>query len=803
MHDTSPTHARRRARLLRWLLRATAFAALTAIAAAAVFVIRVWPTAPGLPQLRELQAAKPSVLMSADGKVLTAYVRAQQEPVSLAQVSPQVVRALLATEDHRFYEHRGVDLPRAAAALVHTLAGDTQGGSTLTQQLARNLFPQEIGRARTLTRKLREAITALRIERAFSKEEILQTYLNTAPFLYNVVGIEMAARTYYDKPAAELNELESATLIGMLKGTRYYNPVLNPERALERRNVVLAQMVRHGMLQPARYEELRRMPLKVGLYRPAEPLGPAPHFAVHVRRWLSTWAQQHGYDLYRDGLVVQTTLDTRLQEAALRAVGSQAQALQAIADVEWSARSLRVASRSPGAYLRARAETEPFAHFWSSQPGLVAQFVRESPRFRELLSAGRSETEALHSLLDDSAFVARLKLDKTRLETGLVAMEPATGQVKAWVGSRDFAVDQYDHVAQAVRQPGSTFKPIVYGAALMAGYSEDRIYWDEPVELPLADGTVWRPTDMNGSTGMPMTMRDGLVHSRNTITAQVAHELGVQPIVSLARALGIERSPLDPVPSLALGTSPVSLLEMASAYATIAEQGLHHPPLTVTRITDRQGHVLAEFGAEPRRAMPSDAAVDLIDMMRGVVQEGTGTQVRSRFGLRGDLAGKTGTSQNYADGWFILMHPQLVTAAWVGFNDARVTMRSGHWGQGGHNAVLLVGEFFRSVLQQGQIDGSARFPAPRHPPSQQLPWVETYEERLQREPPGSVVDEDTAVPQDAEGIVIGNKASITTSRPADAPPKSAEELGQAMRRMGRDPETGVPILRSELERPTQ
>ncbi len=753
---------------------------------------RVWPTAPGLPELRELQAAQPTVLLSADGKVLTSFVRAQREPVPLDKVSPHVVRALLATEDQRFHEHRGIDPRRAVGALLHTLAGDTQGGSTLTQQLARNLFPEEIGRARTLTRKVREVITAMRIERAYTKNEILQSYLNSVPFLYNVVGIEMAARTYYDKPAIALDVLESATLIGMLKGTRYYNPVLNPERARARRNVVLAQMVRQRVLTQAEFEQLRDQPLTVGLHRPAEPLGPAPHFAVQARRWLVAWAEQHGHDLYRDGLIVHTTIDTRLQEAALRAVEKQADALQAVADVEWSARPLRVASASPEAYVRARVKAEPFAHFWSSQRGLVNQWVRESPRFRQALARHGSEVAAVRALLDDEAFMAQLKRDKTRLETSLVAIDPTTGQVKAWVGSRDFAVDQYDHVAQAARQPGSTFKPIVYGAALEAGFTQDRIYWDDPVEIPLTDGSVWRPSDMSGATGMPMTLRDGLVFSKNTITAQLAQEVGVQPIVSLARALGIEQSRLDPVPSLALGTSPVSLLEMASAYATIAEQGQYRKPVSIARITDRHGRVLAEFGGETRRAMSPDAALDLIDMMRGVVQQGTGTQVRSRFRLAGDLAGKTGTSQNNADGWFILMHPQLVTAAWVGFNDSRVTMRSDHWGQGGHNAVLLVGEFFKNALKQGHVDGKASFPPPPHPAPPPLSWFAEGESLLQREPPGAIHADDAAVRQNTQGIVIGDKASIATSRRADAPPKSAQELEQALRRMGRDPVTGVP-----------
>jgi penicillin-binding protein 1A len=271
-------------------------------------------------------------------------------------------------------------------------------------------------------------------------------------------------------------------------------------------------------------------------------------------------------------------------------------------------------------------------------------------------------------------------------------------------------------VVQAARQPGSTFKPIVYAAALERGITPDHPYMDAVMNIKAADGTVWRPTDMSGTTGRQMTLRDGLVYSKNTITAQVMQDVGVSPIVKLARDLGVRQSKLASVPSIALGTSPVTLLEMVNAYATIAAQGEYRKPVVVKRILDRDGQVLAEFGKDaPEHALSPAAAVTLIDMMRGVVNRGTGTAVRYRFGINSDVAGKTGTTQNNADGWFILMHPNLVAGAWVGFNDTRVTMRSNYWGQGGHNAILIVGDFFKTALDSGKLDGAALFPGGHKP----------------------------------------------------------------------------------------
>ncbi|MEY4563160.1 MAG: hypothetical protein RLZZ618_2437 [Pseudomonadota bacterium] len=686
-------------------------------ASLAVYIGVLVKQAPSVGELKDARVAQPSKLVTADGQTLGFFQRDKQERVTLDKVSPFVIQALIATEDRRFRDHRGVDIRRTLSAVLHTATGDMQGGSTITQQLARNMFPEEIGRARSLHRKAKEMITALRIERVYTKDQILESYLNNVPFFYNVVGIEMAARTYYGVPAIELNELQSATLVGMLKGTQYYNPVRHPERALQRRNVVLSQMHKRGVLTPVKLRELSAQPLKVRLNEQPVVDAAAPHFASRARKWAADWADTHDYDLYADGLVIETTLDSRLQTAATRAVQAQGQLLQKVADTEWGQAALRVPGGGAASYTLVDRKAEPFGHFWRQNASLLQTFARDTPEFKKARDSGQSDADALEAVLTDTDVVSRLKRARSRLEVGFVAIEPLSGEVKAWVGSRDFEADQYDHVGQAERQPGSTFKPFVYGAALESGIGPERTYMDTPVEISLgAGGQTWKPTDMTGTSGLPITLRDGLIYSKNTITAQVMQEVGVNRTISLARALGVTESKLDPVPSLALGTSPVTLLEMVSAYASIAQLGTRHTPVYVKRILDREGRVIASFGAESSRAMSADSAVELIDMLRGVVQRGTGTQVKSRFGVSADVAGKTGTTQNNTDGWFILMHPNLVAGAWVGFNDTRVTMRSNYWGQGGHNAILIVGDFFRAALKEKLVDAKATFPPSRRPP---------------------------------------------------------------------------------------
>lgn len=710
---------------------------ILSVAAVGVYIAHLIPNTPNIAGLTNKRIAEPSMLFSADGTQLATFSQRRQERVELSQVSSYVIQALVATEDHRFYDHHGVDIGRLLSAVFRTARGDTQGGSTITQQLARNIFPEEIGRSRTIERKLKEIITAIRIERAYSKDQILETYLNTVPFLYNVLGIEMAARTYYDKSAAELNVLESATLIGMLKGTSYYNPVLNPGRAMKRRNVVLGQMVKHGSLTQQDMQAMRDQPLQVKLNRPADAIGSAPHFAAYLRKWLIEWAEKNSYSLYADGLMVYTTIDDHLQQAATEAVEQQAQMLQNIADVEWGQSHVHVASHTPTDYAGLRKRTEPFRYFWNTRRGLLDAFIRETPEYRSAVAAGQREADVLAKLKSNDKFMHQLQVAKTRLQAGFVAMDPATGEVKAWVGSRDFDDDQFDHVAQAARQPGSTFKPLVYGAALEMGMQPNHAYQDVPVAIRSDDGSVWRPTDMSGASGRWMSMREGLMYSKNSITAQVYRDVGLPSIINLAQAAGINQSKLNAVPSLSLGTSPVTLLEMVTTYSTIARAGEYRMPLMVKRITDRKGNVLAEFNPPTSRAMSQETAVQLIDMMRGVVRQGTGQAVKTQFGILADVAGKTGTTQNNTDGWFILMHPNLVAGAWVGFNDSRVTMRSDYWGQGGHNAVLIVGDFFKDVLRSKLIDVKAQFPRPG--PSLMVDatsdWMKPYDVASDQQPP--------------------------------------------------------------------
>ena len=694
------------------------------------YAVLLIPFTPGISDIRKARIDRPAVLISADGKRLAILKPMNREWVRLNQISPHVINALIATEDHRFYRHYGVDLWRAATGALRAFIGDLEGGSTLTQQLARNLYPEQVGRKRTITRKIKETITAIKIEYAYTKKEILETYLNTIPFLYNAFGIEMAARTYFDKPAQKLTILESATLIAMLKGTSYYNPVLNPERALRRRNVVLSQMVKRGALGQADFDRLKIRPIRLDFERQPEAAGPAPHIAFHIRKWLIDWADRNDRDIYSDGLIVHTTIDSRLQALANHAVHRQMEALQAVADVEWGVGSQHVLSSNANAYIDMRRRVQPFGYFWKAKPDLIDVFVRESAAYRRAVDSGATPEAALMQLKSNREFMANLRAEKTRLQAGFVAIDPATSHIKAWVGSRDFTIDQFDHVAQARRQPGSTFKAFVYGAALEHGMSPDKRFTDRSVEIPLSDGTVWRPSDSSAPSGRRMTAREGLIHSKNTITAQVMQEIGPKKTAELARKMGVNQSKLDEVPALALGTSPVTLLEMVAGYSTIAALGEYRQPIFVTRITDKNGNVLARFENESARVLSHQTVENLINMLRGAVDEGTGEAVRTGFGIRADVAGKTGTTQKNADGWFILMHRRLVAGSWVGFNDPRVTMRSNYWGEGRHNALLLVGDFFRQTLTARLIDSGAGFPFERPHDSFWEPFLDTAKEWL-------------------------------------------------------------------------
>ena len=461
----------------------------------------------------------------------------------------------------------------------------------------------------------------------------------------------------------------------------------NPERAVQRRNTVLAQMVKREVLPEAEFERLQKRPLRLDFERQEVAEGPAPHFVRALRSWLVDWADSHGYDIHSDGLVVHTTIDSRMQAWANQAVTKQGQTLQNVAQRNWSQ-----------------------AAAWSPQQPLVQSLVKESGAYRTAVEGGEAPEATLKRLLADRKFMAELREEKTRVQAGFLAMDPRNGHILAWVGSRDYKQDQFDHVQQARRQPGSTFKPFVYGAALLNGSKPTDTLEDKAVEIPLSGGQIWRPTDAQAPSDQPMTLADGLAYSKNTITAQVMQQVGPAKVVRLARALGVRDSQLDPVPALALGSSPVTLQEMVTSYASLVRGGQYLPPVMVTRISNRDGDTLAEFAAHsPEAVMDTNAANTLVDMLRGVIDKGTGRAIRSSYGIRGDVAGKTGTTQGNADGWFILMHPQLVTGAWAGFNDGRITLRSDYWGQGARSALPMVGDFTHRVQAARRLDPQLRF----------------------------------------------------------------------------------------------
>ena len=684
---------------------------------------------PSLQQLENPDLQLATIAYTADGQELARYALQNRSSVAYADISPNVINALIATEDHRFYDHWGIDLFRLNVSVIKTLLGDVQGGSTLSMQLARNLYNKEIGREQTVSRKVKEMRTAVELERRYTKREIIEMYLNTVEFGHNAFGIEAAARTFFSKGAAELDTLESATLIGMLKGITIYNPIRNPDLSRARRNTVLGQMVKHSYLSQD-YLDSNRDTEIVTRYSSSEiTAGPAPYFAEHVRQWLHDWSRESGHDFYTQGLIVHTTLDSKLQEIAKGVVTEQMQGLQAVVNYEWSrdTRSPFESARTVEEYL-AKEEYVPFSEFWKDYPDTLKSFVRESATFREL-KKDMSEEAALDSLFHSEAFMAELKKTKSRLEAGLLSINPRTGHVKAWVGGRNLADDWYDHVSIAKRQPGSTFKPFVYIAAIDNGYSPDYTLKDSTVYWKDELGNEWQPGNSSGEqTGAMMTLREALKRSRNTVTARLVLEVGAPTVAFYARRMGIESS-LNEVPALALGTSNVTLLELTTAYSTLANSGLKHEPTVVTRIEDKLGNVLYEARSHPEEALNEQTALTVLDMMRDVVQTGgTGARIRWQYQLFGyDFAGKTGTTQNSADGWFVLMHPELVTGAWVGFNDQRMTFRTDWWGQGAHNALFLVGDFTRRVADEELLSKEA-FPLPAAY-SSQVPDLDDFQDR--------------------------------------------------------------------------
>lgn len=698
-----------------------------------------------LPSLNVIQNPKmalATIAYTTDGKELTRYLEDNRTWVDLKDISPWVKKALIATEDKRFYDHWGIDLQRTMSVPFHVLRGSRQGGSTITQQLARNLFP-EVGNQNSAGRKLKEMMTAVELERIYTKDEIIELYLNTIEYMYYSHGIDAASKIYFNKKPANLNVLEAATLVGMVQNPVLYNPTRQKfvGRTQERRNVVLSQMVKSGDLSQSDYDQLKDKPIELDFTPIKMQEGSGSYFSEYVRQFLNEWGERNGYDIYRDGLRVYTTLDSQLQLAAEKGTKDVMDGLQAVVDVEWSMRPGACGSLEGCKAVMKSGNLEAFGSFWKNKIELVNEFIGETPQAKRLVNRGASLQEAVTKLREDQAFMDSLKAEKTRIEVGLVAVDPTTGYIKAWVGGRDFGTDKYDHVSIAKRQPGSTFKPFVYAAAFDKGYSP--YYWlkDAARTINCEGVRGWKPLNSGSrGSGANMTLRQGLIMSKNTITAQLGCKIGSRTIVDFARRVGVNKSLTmsQAVPAISLGTAEVTLLELAQGYSTLANYGVKRDLIPVTRIEDRNGNVIATFGSTGRDVVDPSVAYMTMDVLRGVISQGTGKSFRGTFGVSGayDIAGKTGTTQESSDGWFMMAHPKLVAGSWVGFNDRRVKWRSSTWGQGARTGMYAVGGFMRNVVKEGLLENNVRFtPPPGYkPPKAVRPPGSGFGRRIPKRP---------------------------------------------------------------------
>ena len=701
-------------RLLIWGFRAGGLA----LSALLVFILLVYAglfgRIPGTVELGGLRNHNASVVYAADGSMIGKYFIQNRLNADNEQISIHVKNALIATEDSRFFEHRGLDFISLGRVFVKTiLLRDTRqgGGSTISQQLAKNLYPRRrIGWLSFPVNKTREVFIAARLEKVFSKDDILGLYLNTVPFGEDIYGIEVAANRFFSKSSAQLNPAEAATLVGMLAANTAYSPRLHPERALGRRNVVLDRMAHQGFLSTEDCERYKNRPLQTNYSRIDHSHGPAPWFLEEVRQQSIQLLKEGGHGKYRletDGLKITTTLDARLQSFAVSAVRQHMSALQRSFNEHWG-------------------KEEP----WSQQPEMLAEAIRKSPRYRLLSEQGLEHAAIMEKMQKVQTLLVYTPEGEKRMEcspidsirhslrtlhTGFVAMDATSGHVLAWVGGVDFRFYQYDHV-KARRQTGSTFKPLVYATALQQGYSPCEMLSN--ASRTYVDYDNWTPTNADGMHEGWYSLKGGLVHSVNTVTAELIERTGIPAVVSTARKMGIESS-LPNVPSLALGSASVSLLEMVSAYTAFPNYGRARKPVMVLRIEDAEGKVL--YAAEPQRACEEafneETARYMVELLRQAAQRGTGRDLYSRYRLQGDYGGKTGTTQNNADGWFIGFGPRIVAGAWVGAENPGIRFRSTALGQGARTALPIFARVMQQAEQQAAYSylRSERFyPLPEH-----------------------------------------------------------------------------------------
>jgi len=689
-------------------------------------VLWLFGRSPSWSQLRHPRMAEGSEVWSSDSVLLGRYYLYDRSPIDTSDVPKTLEQALLASEDIRFYQHHGVD-PKAPFAVVWSVFHHgPRGGSTITQQLAKNLFQTRgassqgllgfLPGVRTLVYKGKEWLCALKLELLHPKREILTLYLNTVHFGNNAWGIKSAAQVYYSKQVDELGPEQVALLVGLLKAPSSYDPLRKPEKAMARRNTVLKQMVKYRFLEASVADSLAQVPLGLvpNLTTPED--GMAPFFRQAIAPWLKEWCKKNGYDLMTDGLKIHVTIDSRLQKLAEESMVEWMTQLQRRFDEHWSGTSPWAGRKGDG-----RREMDSVVALTPTWKAAVARFhgdtalarkeMRTKAMRRVWTSAGWRDTSC--SVTDS------LRWMRMRLQAGLVALAPSDARVLAWAGGRDWKLAKFDHVWQSKRQPGSTFKPFVYATALTQGWSPCDKIMDHMVTINYEENgqkKSWTPHNADWTNyDDSVTLRLALGQSINTVTAQLTQRVGAANVAKLAASCGIV-SPLQTVPSIGLGTNPVSMLELGGAYCPLVNGGHATTPWFVTRIKSRDGEILEEFHPQSRKVLESEDAWLMMHMLKGGIEEpgGTSQALYSYDVFRGgELGGKTGTSSDHRDGWFVGISPSLLGVAWTGNDDPAMHWRTGEAGEGSRTALPLFATFLHKVFKDSVAGFKPRkFPGP-------------------------------------------------------------------------------------------
>lgn len=665
------------------------------------------------PSYRDIKAPTLRVgseLYTSDGKLIGRYFKENRTPVNFNEISPSVINALVATEDVRFYKHWGIDAQAVVRAVVGM--GKDGGASTITQQLAKNLYRTRYNKSsgflsklpllRTIIPKLKEWMTAVKLESNYSKNDIITMYLNTVSFGNNTYGIKTASRIYFDKEAKELAPTDAALLVGMLKGTSLYNPRKNPVKALERRNVVLGQMNKYKFLSKDSLTLLSQQPIKLKEGKMEDGSDGDSYLRAAVAKYLEKWCTDNGYDLYEDGLKIYTTIDSKLQKYAEEAVAEQMKTLQRRFYNVWGNEDPWYDSEKQKVDYPDRAmKNLPIYSLlqkkFPNNPDSVLAYFNKKKRMQIFTYKGDRDTS--FSTLDSIRYYGKI------LNTGMMTMEPSSGKIKVWVGGIDHKFFKYDHVNQSKRQAGSTFKPFAYLTALEQGMSPCDKFTDKPVKIAYQDKgetKYWEPKNADYSVSYrEMSLRWAMAKSVNTITAQVTEKVGWDNVVKYAHECGID-SHLESVPSVSLGSNDVNVYEMVKAYSTFMNKGIKTDPILVEKITDQDDNTIDEFKPKTKRVLTEEIAWLMTYMFRGGMEEPGGTSQAlwewpNLFKKNNQIGGKTGTSSDYVDAWYMGLTKDLVTGVWVGCDERTAHFKNGEQGEGSRTALPIFAKFMEKV----------------------------------------------------------------------------------------------------------